>query len=103
MINNGIDAVKKLEEKWVHVEITEDEKFVLIKIMDSGKGIPKEIQNKLFQPFFTTKDVGEGTGLGLSIVKGIVDEHLGSIELVNDQPHTCFLIKLPKVRSSSEI
>jgi two-component system sensor histidine kinase HupT/HoxJ len=69
---------------------------VVVLVRDSGNGIADEIQAKLFQPFFTTKDVGEGTGLGLSIVKGIIEEHGGSIEVVPTDPHTCFEIRLPK-------
>lgn len=63
---------------------------VLIKIEDNGKGIPKEILPYIFDPFYTTKDVGEGTGLGLSISKGIVEQHRGklTIESVEGQGTT---------------
>ena len=52
-----------------------------------------EVQEKLFHPFFTTKNVGEGTGLGLSIVKGILDAHKASFTLLTKDPYTCFEIK----------
>ncbi len=96
LVNNAIDAVKPNSEKWVKIELTERDTFVVIKVTDSGKGIPETIQNKLFEPFFTTKRVGEGTGLGLSIAKGIIDEHKGMISLLPDCPNTCFEILIPK-------
>lgn len=93
LINNSIDAVADLQEKWVKIEVLEHKNQVLLRVRDSGKGIAKAVQEKLFQPFFTTKAVGEGTGLGLSIVKGILDEHRATIELLCDESHTCFEIR----------
>ena len=71
---------------------------VEIRVRDNGTGIPPEIREKLFQPFFTTKPTGEGTGLGLSISWDIVtQQHGGSIE-VDSQPgeFTEFTITLPR-------
>lgn len=97
LINNGIDAAAGMEEKWVKVELSVSPEHVILRVSDSGKGIQPGVKNKLFQPFFTTKAVGEGTGLGLSIVKGILDGHKASIELVSNSAHTCFEIKFPKL------
>ena len=96
LINNSIDAVKDSHDRWVKMELGETISEIVLRISDSGLGIPEHVQKKLFQPFFTTKEVGEGTGLGLSIVKGILDDHKASIELLANQPHTCFEIKFPK-------
>lgn len=70
--------------------------FVEVRISDTGKGIPAEVINDIFNPFFTTKPVGEGTGLGLSIGYGIVKDHHGRIT-VDSTPGkgTTFTIKLP--------
>jgi two-component system NtrC family sensor kinase len=71
---------------------------VEIRVRDNGTGIPAEIRDRLFQPFFTTKPTGEGTGLGLSISWDIVtQQHGGSIE-VDSQPgeFTEFTIRLPR-------
>ena len=71
---------------------------VEISIRDNGTGIPPEVKEKMFNPFFTTKPVGEGTGLGLSISHDIiVKQHGGSIE-VDTQPgeFTEFKIVLPR-------
>ena len=76
---------------------------VEIRIRDNGTGIPSEVKEKMFNPFFTTKPVGEGTGLGLSISHDIiVKQHGGSIE-VDTQPgeFTEFRIVLPRWAATS--
>lgn len=72
---------------------------VLVEFRDTGEGIPRENQDRVFLPFFTTKDYGKGTGLGLSIVARIVHEHGGRIEL-DSQPGTGsrFRLWLPRAR-----
>lgn len=96
LINNGIDAADEFDEKWVRIDLFESDDTVIMQVRDSGKGINSEVQQKLFHPFFTTKPVGQGTGLGLSIVKGILDEHRASIDVLENDPNTCFEIRIPK-------
>lgn len=69
---------------------------VMIEVVDTGKGMPLEIQRRIFEPFFTTKPVGKGTGLGLSLSYDIVKKHGGRIE-VSSQPGegTSFKVWLP--------
>jgi signal transduction histidine kinase len=71
---------------------------VEIRVRDNGAGIPPEIRERLFQPFFTTKPTGEGTGLGLSISWDIVtQQHGGSIEVASlPGEFTEFTIRLPR-------
>ncbi|MBV9859866.1 MAG: histidine kinase, partial [Alphaproteobacteria bacterium] len=71
---------------------------VEIKARDNGTGIPPEIRDKLFQPFFTTKPTGEGTGLGLSISYDIVTQQHGGTIAVDSQPgeFTEFTVRLPR-------
>ena len=72
---------------------------VEIRIRDNGAGIPPDIQEKIFNPFFTTKPAGEGTGLGLSMSHDIVvKQHGGTIEVVTEPgSFTEFIITLPRV------
>ena len=98
LINNSIDAIKNLNEKWIKISINEEDSSVVLKIEDSGPGIPKEVREKVFEPFFTTKNMGEGTGLGLSITKGILDDHDASISILENTPNTCFEIRYPKLK-----
>ena len=75
---------------------------VEIRIRDNGTGIPPEVQEKMFNPFFTTKPAGEGTGLGLSMTHDIIaKQHSGSIE-VDTQPgeYTEVRIVLPRMAAS---
>lgn len=95
MIINGVDAVKNSEIRWVRLEASVEGMQVKLFIRDSGHGIPAQHRDKIFQPFFTTKPVGEGTGLGLSIVKGLLEANQASIEILNDQEHTTFLLRFP--------
>jgi two-component system, NtrC family, sensor kinase len=68
----------------------------VIRVRDTGKGIPEEIRNRIFEPFFTTKPVGEGTGLGLAISYGIVQAHHGSMEFSSKAGEgTEFVLKIP--------
>lgn len=97
LINNAKDAIQNLDEKWIQVEGKEfGPNEIEISITDSGSGIPKEIQEKIMQPFFTTKEIGKGTGLGLSLVRSIVLHHQGKFVLDSNSKNTRFVIHLPK-------
>ena len=67
-----------------------------ISVKDNGNGIPKQVMDKIYQPFFTTKPTGQGTGLGLSLSYDIIKSHGGEIE-VKTQEGKCteFIIQLP--------
>ena len=70
---------------------------VLISIRDTGKGMSADVIEHIFDPFYTTKDVGEGTGLGLAISYGIIEEHQGSIKVKSEPGKgTEFIIRIPK-------
>lgn len=96
LLNNSFDAVQNLEEKWVRVEVAEGPQYITLTVIDSGLGIPSEIQSKVLQPFFTTKEPGKGTGLGLSISQGLVESHGGHLYIDNSRPNTSIAFQLPK-------
>lgn len=99
LINNAVDAAKDCEEKWVKIQIFDDADSVVLRVSDSGLGIPEKIRDKIFDPFFTTKKVGDGTGLGLSITKGILDQHKATISITAPYTATCFEVRFPKIMS----
>jgi PAS domain S-box-containing protein len=74
-------------------------RFVLLQVSDTGTGIPKEIQERIFDPFYTTKDRGKGTGLGLATVYGIVGLSGGAISVRSESGHgATFNILLPRIQ-----
>ena len=95
LITNSVSAMPKGGEISVITKNRSNSVSLIVK--DTGTGMTAETKNKIFQPFFTTKPVGQGTGLGLSVVKGIVDSHGGTIT-VNTKPGqgATFEIQLPK-------
>lgn len=101
LLNNAFDAIQDQPQKWIKIESENNLDWVKIKIIDSGHGIPKEIADRLMEPFFTTKSVGKGTGLGLSISKGIIEDHHGHFYLDSTGSNTCFVIELPRPISNT--
>lgn len=98
LLSNAHDAILDLPEKWVRIEVLEENNHIIIRVIDSGKGISAAVKEKLFQPFFSTKRVQYGTGLGLSISRGILQKHNGELRLNETLPNTCFELYLPKVQ-----
>ena len=90
IITNASQAMDGKGE--IKIKVVEDDEDALIKIEDSGPGMPKSVMRKIFDPLYTTKNTG--TGLGLSICKNIVEQHGGNIEV--SSPPTLFVVRLPK-------
>ncbi len=101
-ILNACDAVQDLEDRWIKISAVDQDGVVEFQITDSGSGIPKEVADKMFQPFYTTKPVGRGTGLGLSIARSIVDNHQGMVALDRNCSNTRFVISLPRQHPAEE-
>ena len=93
LIDNAIDAVDGRGSIAVraYVEGTR----VVVEVVDDGPGIPRAAQVHVFEPFYTTKDIGAGTGLGLAIVRRIVTDHGGEVFLQSEPGKTCFIVRLP--------
>jgi two-component system NtrC family sensor kinase len=99
LIVNSLDALLSSDLKPKQITICTrriEETAIQISIQDNGPGIPEEIHQKIFNPFFTTKPVGQGTGLGLSICYHIIEKHEGKIEVISEVDRgTEFKITLP--------
>lgn len=101
LISNGAEAMEGTHGGTLTVETQNapDGRGIIVRIRDTGVGIPRENLGKLFEPFFTTKKSGKGVGLGLSVVYGIIQEHGGTIQ-VTSEPHngSVFQVELPTDR-----
>jgi two-component system, NtrC family, sensor kinase len=96
LLNNAIDALGKDGSIILHTEHQPQSNYIVVKISDTGPGIPKEVLAKIFDPFFTTKEVGKGTGLGLSISYSIIEKLGGTITVDSEVGKgTTFTIALP--------
>jgi histidine kinase len=107
-INLLLNARDAIEEKWgssepppqepkvITIKSFRRKKHVMIEVSDTGIGIPASVRSKIFEPFYTTKKVGEGTGIGLSISYGIIKDFGGTIR-VRSEPEqgACFSIRFP--------
>ena len=94
LISNAIHAMNN--KGTLTLSIYEEEQYQVVSIQDTGKGIKKEIQEKIFKPFFTTKEAGVGSGLGLGIVQKILKAHDGRIDFKSNEEGTTFFVKIPK-------
>lgn len=110
LITNARDAVAGNENgKSINVKTFRQQassggrRFVTFEIRDDGSGIPSHLRERIFEPFFTSKEAGNGTGLGLSVTKQIVEEHAGRIELEsNEGDGTTFRVLLPEASTGSQ-
>jgi len=101
IILNAAEAMKGKGKLNISTYKSEDGKHIKIEFADTGPGISEEEQNKVFEPFYTTKEAGKGTGLGLAVSYGIIQKHNGTIEIDSQVGvGTTFIITLPINHSS---
>lgn len=93
LIQNAIQAMGGAGT--LHISVSMRDGAIVVKMTDSGCGIPEHIHHRIFEPFFTTKVAGEGSGLGLDIVQKIIDKHHGSIDFESQPGTTTFSVALP--------
>ena len=93
LILNSIHSM--VNEGTLTVSICQEDEHIVVQVKDNGPGIPDTIKPKIFQPFFTTKAMGEGSGLGLDIVHRIIEKHKGKIEFQSKPKETIFTVRLP--------
>lgn len=95
LLNNSYDVICEQELRWIRMNVSCDNYFAYIKVLDSGHRIPDHIKIRLFQSFFTTKSFGKGTGLGLSVSRKIAQQHQGDLYIDESEVNTCFVLKVP--------
>jgi signal transduction histidine kinase len=93
LIDNAADAAEAGGSVRLRTFVEND--ALCVEVGDSGPGVPAEDQERIFDPFVTTKDVGRGSGLGLDIARRIVEQHRGSIRLFSEPGNTRFVVRLP--------
>jgi len=103
LLNNSFDAIQSegTTEMWIELQVINhcEDNQVSIIVTDSGTGISKTIADKIFNPFFTTKEIGKGTGLGLSLSTAIIKRHKGNFYINHENPNTQFIIRIPRVQN----
>jgi PAS domain S-box-containing protein len=105
LLSNARDACDDYGQ--VHIAATTNSKHVNIDVQDNGCGIPPELQSRVFEPFYTTKDPGSGTGLGLALVFSIMDDMNGTVHITSPlaagaNPGTRVSLRLPQTNYGSE-
>jgi len=101
IISNAKDAIEEKRkegyfEGLIKIKAYQANNEIIIEIEDNGGGIPKEIKDRIFEPYFTTKEEGKGTGMGLYMVREIINRMNGSIEVENTNNGAKFIIKIRK-------
>jgi PAS domain S-box-containing protein len=100
---NAVDATRDLSQPQIsaRTRLLNDPQRIQIQLEDNGPGIPTDVAKHIFEPFYTTKEVGEGTGLGLSVSHGIIHKHGGTIDVQTEEGEgALFFIELPIADSS---
>ena len=93
LIHNAIQAMEGKGR--LEISIKQQDEQIVVRISDSGCGIPINIKDKIFDAFYTTKPMGEGSGLGLDISRKIIDKHQGDITVESKPGRTTFQVRLP--------
>ncbi|WP_228256676.1 sensor histidine kinase, partial [Malaciobacter molluscorum] len=99
IISNAKDALveRKIKEAEIRIKTKQTQEEVIIEIEDNAGGIREDIKDKIFEPYFTTKEEGNGTGIGLYMTKTIIENNMqGKIFIKDIQNGISFIIKLPK-------
>ncbi|MEC9281466.1 MAG: HAMP domain-containing sensor histidine kinase [Bdellovibrionota bacterium] len=96
LLSNARDAMEDSTQKQIHISSYRESTNLVIEISDTGSGMPEEVRKKIFEPFYTTKEVGKGTGLGMSLVYSFISDMNGGISIDSEVGKgTSFKISLP--------
>ncbi|MEE3080142.1 MAG: HAMP domain-containing sensor histidine kinase [Bdellovibrionota bacterium] len=99
LVNNSVYAISNFEKPWIKIESYIEDEFYVLEVVDCGKGIPRDVAEKIFDPFYTTKDINSGTGLGLSLSRTMAKNSGGDLLFDFKSPNTKFILKVPLYKS----
>jgi two-component system NtrC family sensor kinase len=103
LVQNGIDAIQGPGCITISAGLSESHDLLVLRVRDTGAGMPPEVQKEIFTPFYTTKQLGKGTGMGLPIVYGVVKMHAGDIAVDSEVGKgTSFLVRIPIGQTARE-
>lgn len=102
LVSNAKDAIGENANGKITIKLICDDDDCHIIVSDNGCGIPEEHKEKIFDPFFSTKEVGKGTGIGLSLANSIIQDHGGTIEFETSVSGTTFTARFPKYKDSGD-
>ena len=105
LILNAVEVAESSDDPRVRIRTASDGQWVFIFVEDSGPGVPKELRERIFEAFFTTKPVGKGTGLGLAVSRQLIRAGGGELDLApgpSDLGGAKFVIRLPKISTDPE-
>jgi C4-dicarboxylate-specific signal transduction histidine kinase len=95
LLNNSYDAIANTNGPWINLEVKIYNDHIQLIVTDSGTGIPLKVREKMFNPFFTTKEIGKGTGIGLAISKSMVEKMNGKFFYNEKSSNSSFIVQLP--------
>jgi signal transduction histidine kinase len=95
LLKNSVDAIKDSSDKWMRIELNKRDNFIQVLFIDSGNGIPNDIAERIFEPYFSTKHQNIGTGVGLAAARDMMRKQGGNLFYNAEHPNTCFVIELP--------
>ncbi|MCO4754026.1 MAG: HAMP domain-containing histidine kinase [Bacteriovoracaceae bacterium] len=98
IMDNAIAALEFSEEKTVRIECHEHGDYVELSVANCGEEIEKNVQDRMFHPFFTTREIGKGTGLGLSLAKKMIEQNCGEVIYTHEQGWNIFTMRMLKVQ-----
>ncbi|MGE4133420.1 MAG: ATP-binding protein [Bdellovibrionales bacterium] len=96
LLTNALDASREFPNPWVQLDVLDQDNWLEVRVTDCGNGIPRELFYKIWDPFFTTKEVDKGNGLGLSVSRALIERHGGTLNLDLSCENTRFVARIPK-------
>ena len=96
VLRNAAVAIEGDPNGWIRITVQSEGSYTVLAIENSGPKIPRELRERIFEPFFSTYSVGDGLGIGLVVARGVAESYGGNLTLLDDLQKTCFEMRLLK-------